>query len=128
MLDSPSSPSWQGSDSEDDISPPLNEEHGVKPIFSPTLRFLTKQFKTPFNIQYVGSEDDKLIFSDGVSSISADVGGYSSIFSSIELNTVITVFVCTRERVSPFNLQFRNLRVAPKHCQCNVRIGNPVPF
>ena len=52
----------------------------------------------------------------------------SSMFSNIAVNTVISVFVCTRERVSPFNLQFRNLRVAPKHCQVNIRIGNPVPL
>ena len=89
---------------------------------------VTKQFKTPFNIQFIGSQNDQLMFNDGVRSICAGVGNYSSKFSSIALNTIISVFVCTRERVSPFNLQFRNLRVAPKHWQVNVRTGNQVPI
>ena len=89
---------------------------------------VTKQFKTPFNIQFIGSQNNQLIFSDGFCSICAGVGNYSSMFSSIAVNSVINVFVCTREHVTPFNLQFRNLRVAPKQCQLNVKIGNPVPL
>ena len=89
-------------------------EHGVQPILTQTLWFVTKQFQTLFNIQFIGSQIVQYIFSDGVASIAAGVGNYNSVFSSIATNIIISVFLCTHERVSPFNLQFRNRRIAPK--------------
>ena len=64
--------------------------HGLQPILSRTLWFVTKQFKAPFNIQFIGIENNQSIFSDGVSSIVAGMGDYTSMFSSITANTIIS--------------------------------------
>ena len=79
-------------------------EHGVQPILTQTLWFVTKQLKIPFNTQIIGIQIYQYIFSDGVSSIAPVVGNYNSIFISIAANTIISVFVCTCERVSSFDL------------------------
>ena len=100
----------------------------MKPILAQTLKFKTKQFKTPFNIQFLGRQDGEFLFSDGVHSFAAGVGNYGTMFGSIGVNTILTVFICTRNPVAPYNLQFRNMRVAPKHCQVQGRLGNPTPY
>ena len=52
----------------DDTDEEMEFLHDVKPIFANTLRFKTKIFKTPFNIQYLGTFQNETIFSDGVHS------------------------------------------------------------
>ena len=93
-----------------------------------TLRWLTKEFKTPMNLQYLGIVEGKHIFSDGIYSIAADVALYGSMFTSIPPNTIITILMCTRQREAPFNLKFCNLRVAPRHAQVHCRLGTPTPY
>ena len=70
----------------------------------------------PFNLNYIGSQDAQLIFSDCDSSNFADMGSYFSIFTSISTKTVMSLFVCS---LQPAVLQ-------PKNCQLNIRTGNAV--
>jgi hypothetical protein len=131
-LDAPSSPPYSGPSS----SPARNavaatSNTPVEPVFALTLQYLTKQFTTPFNLQYLGTEHGCLMFSDGVHVLPATVGSsYKYLFKSntIQPMSFVTIFIVTRGRKAPFNLKFTNLRMAPKRLQTYRKFGNPTPY
>ena len=97
VMDSPSFPSLPGSDSEDDNPPPLPTARNMmsnQSFLQKSAGSWPNSSRLPSTSSTIGNQDDKLIFSDGVASISDDVESYSSIFSSIELNIVLTVLMC----------------------------------
>ena len=105
----------------------------VRPVIATTLRFLTKTFPTPMNLQYITKADDKgmLVFSDGVHTMKCTVGdSYKKLFQNnrFENNKIFTVFQATRERKPPHMVTLTNMMVAPKHSQVEGQIGQPIPF
>jgi hypothetical protein len=139
-LDAPSSPPYSGpasSPARDEAASTTNTGRAlwpgtVAPIFASTLRFLTKQFKTPFNLQYLGTgPNNSLMFSDGVHVLPASVGpSYKYLLTSgiIKHMSIVTIIIATRERKAPFNLKFTNLQIAPKHTQTYQQCGKPIPY
>ena len=103
---------------------------GVKPVFATVLRFKTKQFRTPFRLQYLGlSGDSQLIFSDGVHSYGCRVSkSYVKSFLNgvFKPNTVFNVLECSREKGAPQNVTLSNLQVTPSNL--TFVIGKPKPF
>jgi hypothetical protein len=138
-LDAPSSPPYEGPASSpargaaattSNTLPP--SKNSVQPIFASTLMYKTKEFKTPFNLQYLGTDNDNcLLFSDGVHVMPASVGpSYRSLFTAniIQPMSIVTILISSRERTAPFNVKFTNLRVPPKQSQTYQQIGNPIRY
>ena len=104
----------------------------VRPVIATTLRFLSKAFPLPMNLQYAGKGvQGGQLFSDGNHLITCSVGeSYKKLFKTnrFKENQVFTIFQATRERVAPYKVCLTNMMVAAKQFQVEGRIGQPIPY
>ena len=104
---------------------------GVKPVFAGVLRYKTKQFLTPFRLQYLGLSGSGILFSDSVYSYECKVGkSYMKTFQTgiFKPMMVFTVIECSRVKGAPQEVMLSNIMVAPKENQPGFIIGNPKPY
>ena len=95
------------------------------PTFAEVLRFKTKRFKTPLNLQFLEMLGDRPLFSDTVHYIPVRVSkSYVNCFSSglFKPRTIFKIIECTRSKIVQSEVMFSNIKVE-RH-ETNV-LGNP---
>ena len=101
-------------------------------VFGDVLRYKTKSFPVPFNVQYLGKTDDgKLaILSDGKKTKSVRFSSkYDYLFDAkiLSMYDIVTVFEIKREQPGSKELFVDNIS-RQKHLQIGLKIGNPTPL
>ena len=92
------------------------------------LRYKTKRFPTPFNVQFMGHRGNKVELSDGRRSLEVQFSSkYSHLFTDNCLNEFDIVTINEIKRVTQFKLFVDNIRIF-KDPQIGCKLGNPTPF
>ena len=99
---------------------------GVKPVLAKVLRFKTKSFMTPMNLQYIGMFNEKMLISDSQNYIAVSLSpNYQSIVKELNINTIITIFQVTRSGINMKDVSIINMSVANSKQQTNNKLGSP---
>ena len=92
------------------------------------LRYKTKSFRTPFNLQFLGKLGNKIVLSDKIGTLEVQLSSkYSHLVTYSLLKEFAIVTVNEVRRVSQFQLFVDNITIA-KELQINCKLGNPFPF
>ena len=92
------------------------------------LRYKTKSFPTPFNLQFLEKLGNKIVLSDGRNTLEVQLSSkYSHLVTYSLLKEFAIVTVNEVKRVSQFQLFVDNITIA-KELQINCKLGNPSPF
>ena len=101
-------------------------------VFGDILRFKTKAFPVPFNVQYLGKTDDSklAILSDGKKCTYAKFSSkYNYLFEEniISPYAILTVYEVQRVAAGSKTIFIDNISV-DRSLQIGVKIGNPSPI
>ena len=101
-------------------------------VFGDILRFKTKAFPVPFNVQYLGKTDDSklAILSDGKKSAFAKFSSkYNYFFEEniVSPYAILTVYEVQRVAAGSKTIFIDNISV-DRSLQIGVKIGNPSPI
>ena len=104
----------------------------IENIFGDILRFKTKAFPVPFNVQYLGKTDDSklAILSDGKKSTYAKFSSkYNYLFEEhiVSPYAILTVYEVQRVAAGSTTIFIDNISV-DRSLQIGVKIGNPSPI
>ena len=92
------------------------------------LRYKTKSFPTPFNLQFLGQLDNKIVLSDGRSTLEVQLSSkYNHLVTYSLLKKFAIITINEVNRVSQFQLFVDNITIA-KEFQINCKLGNPSAF
>jgi hypothetical protein len=97
-------------------------------VFATTLRFKTKAFPTPFNVQFLSQVGNKIRVSDGTKIKMLQISSkYMYLFELGLLNEFDVITINEVKRVSHYDLFVDNISI-DRNVQVKKKIGNPSYF
>ena len=100
---------------------------GVKAVLAKVLKFKTKCFPFPLNLQYLGLDGDQVLLSDSTHYMGVDLThNYKSVVSSLEQYTIVTIYQATRTGENKKGILVNNMSVADTKFQTRTKVGNPM--